>query len=787
MMGLCMLAMPVSSLLGGCNAGQDAGSLLEGPVGQTEQALTTCVTIRRGNGTAADARLSKNAKNTNFGSNPVLQVGEDDHTLIRFDLSSIPSSAVINSATLKVYAHGHGNGNGNGNGHGDGCGDDDDDGRIRIHRAKAAWSEGSVTYKNFNNQYDSAVAGTLVSHNHTALQSASVKGLVSQWASGAQPNHGFLLENKQGDDKTNFVSSESNNPALRPALEVCYTTPDDNHCDPNPCVHGACSNQQNGYSCACDAGWSGANCDVNIDDCAGAPCQNGGTCTDQANGYTCSCPAGYTGDNCEIDIDECASSPCVNGDCTDQVNGYECACNPGFSGTNCDVNIDDCAGAPCQHGGTCTDQTNGYTCACPAGYTGDNCEIDIDECGSSPCANGMCIDGVNAFTCVCDPGFSGTLCETNTDECAAQPCQNGGTCTDGIFSYTCACPAGYTGDNCEIDIDECGSSPCTNGDCTDLVNSYECGCLPGYTGTNCEYEINECESQPCVNGGDCTDLINGYSCSCPDGFTGTNCETEIDECESAPCVNGDCADQVNGYTCGCWPGFTGTNCDVVDACPVGTAGVNCEATCPCATDGDTETAPHWNGALNGSATAEACQSNGAGTSYVSLGGNYNNSLVLTPGYCRSTNAGNPGRIYSLNADQAAACGTIVNQVNTASNVTCSAADTCPCAGFPQWDRTDAPFCGFQDRSDIGFNQFALTDYVNEYVNGEGPTVFVGFGSAFCYSEAGANVAETTLPQYEACFALLLANDHLGACNSCLQQTCSTMEFCAGTPGSYSCE
>ena len=38
---------------------------------------------------------------------------------------------------------------------------------------------------------------------------------------------------------------------------------------------------------------------VDIDECATSPCQNGGSCTDQVNGYTCNCIAGYDGTNCE--------------------------------------------------------------------------------------------------------------------------------------------------------------------------------------------------------------------------------------------------------------------------------------------------------------------------------------------------------------------------------------------------------------------------------------------------------------------------------------------------------
>jgi hypothetical protein len=507
---LTALALPVAA----CGRVEPAS---EGNVAQAEQALTTCITIQRGNGAASDARLSKNAKNTNFGGNPVLQVGEDDHSLLRFDLSAIPSTAVVDSATLKLYSHSQSDGD-------DDDDDDDGEGQIRIHRANASWTESGVTYKNYNNQYDSAVAGVLVGHYHTALQSANVKGLVAQWVSGAKPNHGFLLENKDGDDKTIFAASETSNAALRPALEVCYTTPDVNGCDTNPCAHGACTNTSTGYSCACDPGWTGTNCDGNINECAGNPCVNGGTCTDGTNSYTCACPAGYTGTNCEIDIDECAANPCVNGDCTDLVNAYQCTCNPGFSGTNCETNIDDCAGAPCLNGSTCTDQVNGYTCACPAGYTGTNCEIDIDECAANPCQNGMCIDGINAYACVCDPGFSGTNCETNVDECAGAPCLNGGSCSDGIFSYTCSCAAGYTGTNCEVDVNDCVNSACQNGGtCVDGVNSYSCQCAAGWTGANCETNIDECANSPCQNGGTCVDGINSYSCQCAGGWSGANC------------------------------------------------------------------------------------------------------------------------------------------------------------------------------------------------------------------------------------------------------------------------
>jgi hypothetical protein len=486
------------SLLFGCSTAPTES------LGTTQQTLTTCVTVT--SSAVADAMLSNPPVGQNYGSGPILRVGGKDESVLRFDLAAIPAYAVINSATLRLYANGSAGNT-----------------AINIHRATAAWSEGTVTYASFGQHFDPAVSGIIVPSSPNALKSADIKSLVVTWVTGAQPNNGMLLETSD-NKKTIFISNDGN--GQRPALDVCYTTPD-NHCAPNPCQNGAtCTNGTSGYTCACLPGWTGINCDVNIDDCAGHPCLNGGTCTDGANAYTCACPAGYTGDHCQTEIDECASSPCQMGDCVDQVNSYLCVCIPGYNGTDCEVNIDDCAGSPCLNGGTCTDGANAYTCACPAGYTGANCEIDIDECASNPCVQGLCIDNVNSYTCDCLPGFTGSECQTEIDECASSPCVVG-DCIDHVNGYVCACPPGFTGSECQTEIDECASSPCVVGDCIDHVNGYVCACPPGFTGSECQTDIDECASSPCLNGGECVDQVNSYSCTCLPEWTGTNCDQPL--------------------------------------------------------------------------------------------------------------------------------------------------------------------------------------------------------------------------------------------------------------------
>ena len=72
----------------------------------------------------------------------------------------------------------------------------------------------------------------------------------------------------------------------------------------------------------------GTLCEVNVNDCASSPCNNG-TCLDLVNKYTCACPPGMTGHNCEVKLDECTSQPCLNGKCVTEEDGFSCSCGIG--------------------------------------------------------------------------------------------------------------------------------------------------------------------------------------------------------------------------------------------------------------------------------------------------------------------------------------------------------------------------------------------------------------------------------------------------------------------------
>ena len=55
-------------------------------------------------------------------------------------------------------------------------------------------------------------------------------------------------------------------------------------------------------TCACAAGYTGSNCEIDIDDCDPKPCQNDGVCVDGVASHSCECPAGWEGAACETPI-----------------------------------------------------------------------------------------------------------------------------------------------------------------------------------------------------------------------------------------------------------------------------------------------------------------------------------------------------------------------------------------------------------------------------------------------------------------------------------------------------
>ena len=96
------------------------------------------------------------------------------------------------------------------------------------------------------------------------------------------------------------------------------------------------------------------------------------------NAYKCKCQPGFTGKNCEININECKTNKvvCKNGGrCQDLVNAYKCQCKPGFTGKNCEIKINKCQFVQCRNGGSCKNLSDGkFKCVCKPGFSGIFCQ-----------------------------------------------------------------------------------------------------------------------------------------------------------------------------------------------------------------------------------------------------------------------------------------------------------------------------------------------------------------------------------------------------------------------------
>ena len=134
--------------------------------------------------------------------------------------------------------------------------------------------------------------------------------------------------------------------------------------------------------------------------CSPSPCQNDGSCDlepEGPGGYVCTCKTGFTGMDCEEDIDECdesknqsfrksvfeSNSPFIH-----IVHG----CNISLPSPPLPPSPPPPLPGPCQFGGTCSNTLGSFSCACEAGYQGHRCQYSTVCETQMPCRdNQTCV------------------------------------------------------------------------------------------------------------------------------------------------------------------------------------------------------------------------------------------------------------------------------------------------------------------------------------------------------------------------------------------------------------
>ena len=286
---------------------------------------------------------------------------------------------------------------------------------------------------------------------------------------------------------------------------------------PPPCLNGGVCGATFGtaYHCACNNHrYIGDHCETTVDACESDPCSHGACLSgDNSYEYSCVCEAGFRGDNC--DVEACVSYyPCGDhGKCVpaDNEDRYTCDCEAGWLGLDCGTDV--CAAGPCMHSGECsrTNSSAHFHCACLVGFTGQLCDYDICTLGgtmANACGDhGSCQPERNFGTtdrtlhCACTQGWSGQQCDEDEDECVTQsPCQNGGACTNLDGHFDCDCPLPYFGTTCLLSYCQIGggTANCQNGaslpGCQDPTGGgnppWECLCPAGFSGELCTTNDN---------------------------------------------------------------------------------------------------------------------------------------------------------------------------------------------------------------------------------------------------------------------------------------------------------
>ncbi|KAL4239882.1 Calcium ion binding [Mactra antiquata] len=326
------------------------------------------------------------------------------------------------------------------------------------------------------------------------------------------------------------------------------------------------------FKCSVSRVYDSNQCSRKTDYCMESPCQNNGNCINELGGYRCICPNGYSGKNCQTNVNECANNPCVNGECIDDIGFYTCDCDDKYSGTNCNIPVNNCSPNPCSEQGTesCNSIPGvGFTCNCRSGWEGETCTDRIQICDRDLCAHGTCsltLDSLSRsyFQCTCEDGWEGELCDQVIDYCNVDnfgtECQ--GNCHNVFKRYFCECPPNVFGTNCENQPTPCITYPkCINGQCS-YNGTMHCDCPPEYTGDACHIRVDYCgQTNPCMHGSTCENTDSYYRCICPEGYTGPNCEDMVDYCDGVFCSGGTCINRRDGYVCRCPLGRTGANCN----------------------------------------------------------------------------------------------------------------------------------------------------------------------------------------------------------------------------------
>ena len=205
-----------------------------GPTATPTQSGNT-ITLQPNGADGIDTYLLNTSPTTNNGTAVVMWVGESNNatnkiarSLIKFDLSSIPSNASITSATLSLWTD---------------ADFSDNDRTIRVYRLKVPFNETEATWEESangvgwhgvgasgtNDREGTDIGAVLIPADQAldvekqiSLSTAQIQEMVN----GTFTNNGFAIAaDTETDDRFNYKTSDATASTKRPKLVIQYTVP----------------------------------------------------------------------------------------------------------------------------------------------------------------------------------------------------------------------------------------------------------------------------------------------------------------------------------------------------------------------------------------------------------------------------------------------------------------------------------------------------------------------------------------------------------------------------------
>jgi hypothetical protein len=217
---------PVTLTATGATAGGATVTLTRSNV--TVRQTTPTVMVLQPGPSGTDTYVQSDQTTTNYGAQNEIQIsnsGPARRALLRFDLSSIPAGAYVQSAQLGLYAN---NSNGSASD------------SLIVYRVTRAWTEGtgasgsgatwnradgSVNWTSGGGDYDSATGIATVLPGVSGWNSFDATQHVVEWVAGTQPNHGMLVAGGSGVNNGKFASGDESNASVWPRLTVTFFPP----------------------------------------------------------------------------------------------------------------------------------------------------------------------------------------------------------------------------------------------------------------------------------------------------------------------------------------------------------------------------------------------------------------------------------------------------------------------------------------------------------------------------------------------------------------------------------